>query len=158
MTASVTIVCGPAGSGKTSRLLERFHAVAAQGPGRALWIAPSRRAADVLRPRLLPRTGGLCGAFVLTFDDFLDAVVRASDPAGRSLSPAQRRLLLDDVVLSLQQRKQLPLFHPVLETRGFGEGLVQLLAELMRCGITPAEFARCAYRCGRDGGPGARSL
>jgi ATP-dependent helicase/DNAse subunit B len=158
MTASVTIVCGPAGSGKTTVLLERFHALAATGPGRALWITPSHRAAAALRPRLLGKTGGLCGAFVLTFDDFDDAVVRAGDPAGRTLSPVQRRLLLDDVILSLEERKELPHFDPVLETRGFTEGLVHLLAELMHGGVSSAEFARCAYRCGREDGPGSRSL
>ena len=52
MPAAVHLLTGPAGSGKTARLLECFRAIQTEAFGTALWIVPSRRAADALRPNL----------------------------------------------------------------------------------------------------------
>src|SRR5262249_12813939 len=131
MAATVRVVCGPAGSGKTERLLERCRAAAREGVGTALWLGPTRRAVDAVRGRL-PRGGGVLAPHLLTFQDFADAVVSANDPAARPLSAAQRRLLADDLVTELHQRGELPHFDRVAETRGFAEGVAGLLAELKR--------------------------
>ena len=74
--------------------------------------------------------------------DFVAEIVCRGDPDTRPLSAAQRRLVLDDVVHDLHRRGELKLFGAVSDTRGFAEGLTNLLAELQRLGVTPARFAR----------------
>jgi ATP-dependent helicase/DNAse subunit B len=151
MAATVHLLCGPAGSGKTETLLERFRSRCRRAPGTALWLGPTRRAVDALRERLL-RGPGVCFApHLLTFQDFADALVRANDPAARPLSDAQRRLLTDDIVADLHLRGELSHFARVAETRGFAEGVFALLAELKRNEILPTEFARAAYHRGEGG-------
>src|SRR5689334_5851038 len=105
MSATVHIVCGPAGSGKTSRLLERYRA-AALVPGAALWLTPTRRAAEALRESLLDGAA-LLAPGVFSFQDFAEEIVRANDPKARPLSEVQRRLLADDLVADLHRRKEL---------------------------------------------------
>ncbi len=157
MTAAVHILCGPSGSGKTRRLRERFRECCGQGTG-ALWLAPTRRAADALRAELLDDSPACLGAALLTFQDFADEVVRVNDPAARPFTDSLRRQLVEDVVAELQRRGELSHFERVHDTRGFGEGVSALLAELKRAGVRPAEFARAAYRRGYDGARAGRTL
>ena len=53
MTAAVHILCGPAGAGKTQRLLARYREVAQTGLGAALWLGPTHRNVEGLRECLL---------------------------------------------------------------------------------------------------------
>jgi ATP-dependent helicase/DNAse subunit B len=139
MSATVHVVRGPAGSGKTARLLERYRA-AASVPGAALWLTPTRRAAEVVRESLL---GGpaLLAPHVFSFQEFADEVVRANDPTARPLSEVQRRLLADDLASELHRRKELSHFERVADTRGFTEGVFALLAELKRAEVLPEQLA-----------------
>src|SRR5947209_19723723 len=95
MSATVHILCGPAWSGTSARLLERYRACATDR-GAALWLGPTRRAVEAVRESL---AGGPCllAPQVFTFQDFADEIVRANDAAARPLSDAQRRLLADDL-------------------------------------------------------------
>ena len=78
MAPGVTVVAGPARSGKTDRLLVEYRQVLADGePGRAVWIAPTRRSAAELRGRLLTRQLRACFApGVITFDEFAENVLQ----------------------------------------------------------------------------------
>ncbi len=125
MPARVHIVCG-----LTVSLLDRFRAALPA----ALWLGPTRRA--VARH---PYSPGMW-----TIADFADDVVRRLDPETRPLSAAQRRLVADDVVQELYQQGELKHFGPVCDTRGFAEGLTNLLAELERLGVTPSQFSQAA--------------
>ncbi len=151
MTTNVQLLCGPAGSGKTSRLLERCAAVAASAPGAALWLAPTRRAADAVRERLLDFAPDLLGSRLLTFEDLAEDLIRVNDPLARPLSNVQRRLLGDDIVAELHRTGELSHFAGVVDTRGFAEGVFALLRELKRHEIRPSQLARAAYRRGYDG-------
>ncbi len=52
------VIAGPAGSGKTQRLLGRYRTLLAENrPGSTLWLAPTWRAAAEVRRRLLPGAG-----------------------------------------------------------------------------------------------------
>ncbi len=151
MTAKVHILCGPARSGKTQRLLERYRVVARSGLGTTLWLGPSQRSVEALRERLLDGRGPLLAPQLFTFQDFAEEIIRVQDPAARPLANAQRRLLAEDVVAQLHVRGELSHFDRVIETRGFSDGVLALLAELKRNEIWPIQFARAAYRRGYQG-------
>ncbi len=151
MTASVHILCGPAGSGKSRRLLEGFRTAAGIGPGQALWIGPTQRAVEAARRQWACEGGGSAAATFLTFQDFVEEIIRVNDPGSRPLSNGQRRLLADEIVGELHTAGELSHFSAVVETRGFAEGVFALLAELKRNEVWPGEFARAAYHRGYNG-------
>jgi ATP-dependent helicase/DNAse subunit B len=148
MTAVVRILCGPAGSGKTGRLAERYRERVRSEFGTALWLGPTHRAVEALRPRLLDGLPGCLAPHLFTFQDFAEEVIRVNDPSARPLSHLQRRLLADDLVAELHARGQLSHFHGVVETRGFAETVFALLAELKQHEIRPDRFARAVAEGG----------
>lgn len=151
MTAALHVVCGTAGSGTTECLLERYRIVARSTPGAALWIAPTLRSVEALRPRLLGNSAGLLCTHLYTFQDFAEELIRVNDPHARPLSDAQRRLLLADIVADLHAEAKLAHFERVIDTRGFAEGAFSFVADLKRNEIWPAAFARAALRRGFKG-------
>jgi ATP-dependent helicase/DNAse subunit B len=153
MSATVTILCGPAGSGKTGRLLERFRACTRAVPGSALWLGPTRRGVEAVLERLRE---GPDGPRLLTFSEFIDELLQANDPLNRPLSGVQRRLLLDDVMSRLQEDGELSYFERVLDTRGFRDGVSGLLVELQRHGISSTRFSRATSRSGDGASPKER--
>jgi ATP-dependent helicase/DNAse subunit B len=140
MAARVTVVVGPAGAGKTARLLARCR----ERSRAAAWLAPTRRAAAALRPRLFAEVAPLDGPWLGTLQEFADTVVRGNDPRTQSLSSVQRRLLVETVVADLHERRQLEPFARVLDTRGFSEGLLNLLSELRRQYLAPGRLTAAA--------------
>jgi ATP-dependent helicase/nuclease subunit B len=144
--AVVYLLCGPAHSGKTAWLLERYRAVSRQTVGAALWIGPTNRNLEALRARLVGDGGTVLAPNLYTFQHLADEMVRVNEPVSRPLSDLQRRLLTDDVVADLYDRAELKHFGPVVDTRGFAEGAAALLAELKHREITPAELLRVVYR------------
>src|SRR5262249_34859785 len=123
MHASVHILCGPAASGKTQRLLTRFREVAAKGIGTALWLGPLQRYVESIREQL----AGCLAPRLFTFQDFADEIVRVNDQKARPLSHVQRRLLLADIVAEMHSRGALKHFDQVADSRGFAEALFALV-------------------------------
>src|SRR5262249_3511928 len=121
-------------------LLERCRKESAR-PGAVLWLAPTRRALDDVR-RALIHAGvrGLLPA-LWTFEDFAAALLRVEQPSTRPLSRSQRRLLLAALAEELPAEERLPQFAPVLDTRGFAEGLLGTFAELQRAGAGSESLA-----------------
>jgi ATP-dependent helicase/DNAse subunit B len=157
MPASVHLVCGPAGSDTTRRLLARYRAATRSDPGAALWLGPTHRSVETLRERLLDE-GACLAPQLFPFQDFVEELIRVNDPGARPLSNVQRRLLADNLVAELHARKELSHFERVIETRGFAEGVFSLLAELKRHEIWPAQLARAAYRRGYRGSQVGREI
>jgi ATP-dependent helicase/nuclease subunit B len=164
MPATVFLFTGPVASGKTHALLTRYRAQAASGIGTALWLTPSERAGDALRPRLPGPGGAILCPQVLTFPDFARRIVRAAQPAARPLPELHQRLLLDDVLAELSRRGDLPYFEAVADSRGFADAIFGFLTELKGQGIAPAVFAETVReladsegrRLGDKAGPVAR--
>src|SRR4051794_36958604 len=132
MAAVVRLLCGPAGSGKTERLLELFRQRTRSLPGCALWLGPTHRAVEAIRAQLLRDVSALVGPRLYAFAEFFDEIIRCNEPAGRLLSTVQQRLLLEEIAGRLAERGRLSYFRGVLDTRGFTEGLLGLLSELKR--------------------------
>jgi ATP-dependent helicase/nuclease subunit B len=156
MVATVRLLCGPSGSGKTRQLLERACQHANAAIGSVLWLAPTRRAVDALQRRLTEECSAGFWPVVRTFQSLADEIVHFHDPTAHPLSSAQRRLLAEEIVTDLHARGELPHFSAVVETRGFGEGVFALLAELKRNEIRPVDFIRAAYRRQHSGANLAR--
>ncbi|HEY1381341.1 MAG TPA: PD-(D/E)XK nuclease family protein [Gemmataceae bacterium] len=154
MSAAVFVIAGPVGSGKTHALLTRYRERAAGGIGAALWIGPSERALDALRPRLIGSTGAVLAPNLFTFPDFARHVVRAAEPAARPMPELHQRLVLDGVLADLARRGDLPHFAAVADSRGFADVAFGFLTELKGQGVTPTEFSRIVRHLagGRDGG------
>jgi ATP-dependent helicase/DNAse subunit B len=154
---AVHVLCGPAASGKTQRLLERYQAAVRTGPlGAALWLGPTRRVVDALHRRLHANQAASLGLSLLTFQDFADKIVDANGPAARPLSHVQRRLLTDKVVADLHRRKRLSHFRGIIDTRGFSETVFALLAELKQHEIWPETFSEAVARTSPEDAAGRK--
>src|SRR5436305_14298698 len=95
--AAVFLLCGPVASGKTQALLNRYRERPADGIGTALWLAPTERARDALRPLLVGPRGVCLAPNLCTFPDFAREAVRAAEPAARAFPELHQRLVLDEV-------------------------------------------------------------
>ena len=151
MPAAVFLIVGPAGTGKTQALIDRHRAVNAEAVGAGLWLVPTERAADALRPRLLGPDAACLAPNLRTFPDFARRVVRAARPAVRPLPELHQRLLLDEVLAELHTAGELPDFARVLDGRGLADALFGFLTELKGQGVSPDAFARTAGQLGAGG-------
>src|SRR5262249_7208120 len=104
MSATVFLLCGPVASGKTAALSDRYRERSAAGIGTALWLVPTERARDALRPRLVGPHGVCLAPNLFTFPDFARQVVRAAEPSVRALPELHQRLLLDHVLADMFRR------------------------------------------------------
>ena len=150
MTATLHLLLGPAGSGKTAALLRAHRDVLRRDLGGVLWLGPTQRAIDELRSRMA-RTGGMCGLRLLTFAELAAKVHQADGQASKAMSGAQRRLVVEEVVADLSARGELVHFGAVCDTTGFVEALMGLIRELEGDGVSAAAFARALYRRGYHG-------
>ncbi|REK12886.1 MAG: hypothetical protein DWQ37_09660 [Planctomycetota bacterium] len=142
MSASVSVVVGPAHSGKTTRLLHTYRGHLATGPiGSTLWLSPTHRARTEVGQRLLAmRPTGLLGANLLTFNQLAARLLAANPQPMRPLSPTQVRWLLRQVIRRHHDAGELPYFAPIASTQGFlalSEGCIQ---EYKRLEIWPHEL------------------
>jgi len=155
MAARVTVVVGPAGSGKTERLLGAYRAAlaAARASGSwesTLWLAPSRRAVDDVRQRLTTAELPACFApNILTFDHLADRVLDHADDEIRPIDLRMKRQLLERLIRTAHAAGKLQHFAAVAETPGFVDLAANFIADLKRAEVWPEEFdAACKARSG----------
>src|SRR6185369_498852 len=93
MASPLTVLTGPARSGKTERLLAIYRAALRQSPPRsALWLAPTHRSvADILSRLPGPDLPGCLSPGVLTFENFSGEVLAASGRPVHPLSTLMKR-------------------------------------------------------------------
>lgn len=144
MPARLTILTGPARSGKTERLLDRYRRALAESPAfGALWITPTYRACQRILERLLD--GGLTGCFgpgVLTFDRFAQRVLDCSGRRIRPLTAGARRSLVHWLLARENAAGRLSWFGRIAQTSGLVDMICEFLAELKRLEIWPDDFER----------------
>jgi len=150
MAAKLTLLVGPARSGKTRRLLSRYRELlrsrAAAGLcGGGLWLAPNQRSVTKLLQTLSCETGG---AFLVpglhTFAGYAESIVAASARRIRSVSRVQKRVLLGRVVDKALADDKLSYFASVARTSGFIAQLDEWIAERKRSDIWADDFRRSA--------------
>src|ERR1019366_502982 len=141
---TVHILCGPARSGKTGRMLTRFRERHADAPESVLWLAPTVRAVEALRGEVACSDNSR----LRTFHEMLQEIVQANDPAARLLSGVQRRLLTEDLVASLAADGRIAHFTGVADTHGFTDGVLGLFAELQRNAVPVERFTDATTTAG----------
>lgn len=150
---ALNLITGPARSGKTQCLLERYRRATEERPGSALWIGPTRRSVMHLRRRMMDAGIGLAAAHTLTLDELASEIIRANDPAARPLAKVHRHLVVARIIYELHAAGRLAYFQRVVDTRGFAAGVLDFLAEMRRHEIHPDQFERasCSQRQGANG-------
>ena len=151
MSASVTILCGPARSGKTGLLLGRFREALGQRPfGAALWLGPTWRAAQEVRGRLLD--GTLPGCFapnVMTFANFAELVLRTAGVPIRPVTGLMKRELVRQIIARQSADGRLRHFRPIAKTTGLVDLVCDFISDLKRLEIWPEEFRQACEARGR---------
>ncbi len=93
----LSLVVGPANAGKVAFLLDRYCALAERDP---VLVVPNRAEAERIERELLGRVPALFGGSIGTFDDLFDSIAFAGGDTRPAIAPAQRRLLVAEVVSS----------------------------------------------------------
>lgn len=143
------VLCGPAQSGKTERLLGQYRAtLTQQTPGSALWLAPTWRAAAEVRLRLFE--GEFCGCFspgVMTFETFAETVLQSAGLPIRPITRLMKRELVRQIMGEQASRGRLKHFQSIAATSGLVDLVCEFISELKRLEIWPDEFQRaCSTR------------
>ncbi len=110
-------------------------------PGSALWLAPTWRAANEIRQRLLD--GTLAGCFspgVMTFEKFAEAVLHAAELPIRPMTRLMKRELVRQIIFEQSSRGRLGHFQSIAKTAGMVDLLCEFISELKRLEIWPDEF------------------
>jgi len=150
MPARLTIITGPARSGKTDRLLGRYReALRDRPPNSTLWLSPTWRAANEARDRLLD--GAISGCFspgVTTFDKFAVEVLRRAGKPIRPLTRLMKRELVRGILADVASRGRLKHFLPIAKTGGLVDLICEFISELKRLEIWPPEFLQACDKRG----------
>lgn len=134
MTARVSLLTGLSGAASTAHLL-------AECRGAALWLGPSRRAVAAAQSALADAGQNVPA---LTLQQFADDIVRQGEAAARPLPDSQRRLLIEDVLATLESRGELAEYAALLGLRTFPDLACGFVTELQQHGILPDQFAAAA--------------
>lgn len=142
MVAQITAIIGPARSGKTARMLARYRrALADRVPQSTLWLSPTWRAAAAIRDRLMDgMPEGCLSPAVMTFDQFAEAVLRASPEPVRPLSGLAKRQLIRLLVDEDIEAGRIQHFLPIARTGGLVDLICELIGELKRLDVWPDRF------------------
>lgn len=150
MAANVTLLCGPARTGKTDQLLARYRQQLATGqPGSALWIAPTQRSTRYIRERLLDASLPACfSPGVSTFDGFAELVLAAAPQEIRPISSQIRRRIIARLLQRSAAAGELSYFAPIAETDGLVDLVTGWISELKRLEVWPEHFATACKKRG----------
>jgi len=158
----VTLYFGPAGCGKTSRLVQRFAESVRSASGtellfdprpRFLYLVPDAQHALVVRQRMLGEEAlpGLVAPSVTTFGQLYSLIFTALGKATpEALSDLERLFLLRRLLGELNREGALRLFGELASRPGFVRTLDGFIQELKQGEAEPFRFERALDRFGRD--------
>ncbi len=141
------LLSGPAGSGKTQRVLDHLREAARRGRADVCLVVPTATMAEHLRHQLAREGLLVRPRCILTLHHFLEQAPAAFEQAS---TPVLRHLLRR----ALQENPPAE-FRQVAGFRGFQEALAGLIDELSAAGLTASELARSlrSYAPQSDYGP-----
>src|SRR5438876_11744930 len=120
---ALTLLAGPASSGKVAALLERYLHLLERDP---VLIVPNRSDVDRIERDLLRRSPALLGGSIGTFDDLFRELARENGDGPRIVTDAQRSLVLRRAVSSVSLNG----LSGSARFPGFADTLGQALGEL----------------------------
>ena len=129
---SLTLLAGPANSGKVASLLERYARALDADP---VLIVPNRPDVDRLERELLRRTPALVGGSIGTFADLFEQLARADAGSRPVLRPAQRALAVRNALAQVRLNG----LGRSSRFQGFSDALLQTISELESGLLEPAE-------------------
>jgi len=149
MPAQVTVLAGPARSGKTALLVARYRQVLAESTKRivagALWIAPTRHVANAIRGGLLnEQLRGCFSPAVCTFEQFAQALLASSNQPPRFLGRMLKRQLVKRLIAEALGEGRFEYFAPIAHTSGLVDLICGFISDLKRQVVPPERFARLA--------------
>lgn len=153
------LVSGPAGTGKTAVLRERFARLIEQGsdPDRVALVVGSSAAREAARAALLQRLpNSLSGLHVVTMHGLANRILKArAEQAGggeppRLLSATEQFAKVQDL-LGSQDPGEWPAYGALLGMRGFADEVRQFLSRAQEALLTPDRIVETADRRGLTG-------
>jgi RecB family exonuclease len=140
----LTLITGPAGSGKTGLVLDRFTQALERDP---VLVVPTAADVQHYEAEILFRARVPFGGRIVTFGRLFELAARAGGAVvPEPLRPAQRRLVL---AAAARSTRLTSLREPAART-GFPAALDRFVGELQAARIAPAEFSgRVAQAGGR---------
>jgi ATP-dependent helicase/DNAse subunit B len=129
----LTLLAGPANSGKVATLLDRYLATIDDDP---VLIVPNRPDVDRIERDLLARSAALVGGSIGTFADLFEQLARADRAALPVATDAQRALVIRRVLA----RARLNGLGPSARFQGFSDSLAHTLGELESGLLDPADL------------------
>jgi ATP-dependent helicase/nuclease subunit B len=144
MPGRTVVIAGPAGSGKTERLLAGYRAALRAGPiGSVLWISPTHRSAAEVRQTILRDELRAClRPAVMTFAQFAEQVLAASDRVVQPISDLGKRQILRRLIKVEAAAGRLQHFRSIAGTAGLADLVAEFISELKRQEIWPDEFEK----------------
>lgn len=141
------ILCGPAGAGKTARIVSEYVRHAERGgDDSAALIAPTARVAGELCAQIValrPR-GGLFDPRIYTFPLLAETLLDVNCRPVRRISDVQQRVLRADVCRRLAREGRLGYLEGAAAFPGFARAVGGLIDELKRAAVDPGQFVRAA--------------
>lgn len=154
MPLNVTILCGPAGSGKTSRMVEACcKAIDRDGFGSgALTLVPNRMLVDDFKRRVVARRGGaaILAPNVMTFESLARDILLQNRAAVRRTADTGRFAALREAIDAALDAGDIAVYRDVADLPGFARSVERVIGELKRAEIPPDRFERSAARTGSD--------
>lgn len=130
------LICGPTGSGKTTRAIEAFLAAIDRGDS-AVFIAPSKPDRLHFERRVLEVRPVLTSGSIMTFDELLTEIISNEESTARVIGQTERFLLLRAIVNGAGSPQTL---SASCFFDGFITELIKLIDELESVGIRPGQL------------------
>ena len=149
--AGFELLCGPAGSGKSTEALGRYaEQVSLDGDDSALLILPTaavaqRVTANLLGTEALP---GLVDPRIFTFPQLAQIILDANRECATEITGAAQRLIIREVVEHLSEAGHLPELAEVSRLPGFTIALSELMSDLKRGAVEPRQFCAALQEAG----------
>ncbi len=165
--SGTVLVTGPAGTGKTAVLRERFARLVEGGadPDRVALVVGSSSAREAARTALLQRLpASLSGLHVVTMHGLANRMLkqRAEQVAGEGEPPqllsATEQFAKVQELLASHDADEWPAYGPLLGIRGFVDEVRQFLSRAQEALLTPDQIVDAADRRGPRGLARARAV
>ncbi|MBM3475297.1 MAG: hypothetical protein FJX75_18705 [Armatimonadetes bacterium] len=147
----IEVVCGLSRSGKTAAALERYaQQVREHGEDTALLILPTGRVVRQARERLVGQgmVPGLLDPRIFTFPDLAHLILNANHECATAIGPATQTVLLRQAIETLASAGELAGLAEVGGLPGFAKALGQLISDLKRAAVRPADFCAAMQQAG----------